>query len=450
MQPAVKPQPVEPFLKALARSGLLTDQQIEKAYQTAPAAARKKPELLAEYFVRTGMLSQFQSQKLLQGVEKGLVLGPYHVLAPVGRGGMGGTVFLARDTRDQRLLALKVLPPQKYREEERVLTRFRREMELSQKVSHPHLARAFESNVYHSIYFIAMEFIPGKSLSQKVASDGPLPVHRTARIFAQVCSAMHHAHQQGLIHRDLKPSNIMITPNGHAKVLDLGLALMEGEDLPEDKSILGGQGYIVGTMDYIAPEQVADPTGVDFRADLYSLGCSLYFTLTGQPPFPGGTSQQKIKRHLNEWPTLITEINPTVPAGFAAVIEHLMSKQPAQRPRSADEVRKQLLHWVGDEPALPMDTAADNANPREIFDLETDQMQEGSFWESMPGTIFVPSQVDSAAPRREFKSTKKESGKGFAGMSQRTLLIVACAAGGVLVLLALILVAVGMIMLNKH
>jgi serine/threonine protein kinase len=260
---------------------------------------------------------------------------------------------------------------------------------------------------------------------------------------------MHYAHQQGLIHRDLKPSNIMITPNGHAKVLDLGLALMEGEDLPEDKSILGGQGYIVGTMDYIAPEQVADPTGVDFRADLYSLGCSIYFTLTGQPPFPGGTSQQKIKRHLNEWPALISELNPTVPARFAAVIEHLMSKKPEQRPRSAEEVRKQLFPWLGDEPVLPMDTAADNANPREVFDLETDQMPEGSFWESMPGTIFVPSQVDNSGPRREFKPSKKDSEKGFAGMSQRTLLILACAAGGVLVLVALILVVVGMIMLNR-
>ncbi|HEV3146239.1 MAG TPA: serine/threonine-protein kinase [Gemmataceae bacterium] len=446
MQPAVKPQPVEPFLKAIARSGLLSDEQIQKAYQAAPTSIRKQPELLADYFVRTGVLSQFQSQKLLQGVEKGLVLGPYHVLAPIGRGGMGGTVFLARDARDQRLLALKVLPPQKYREEERVLTRFRREMELCQKVSHPHLARAFESNVYHNIYFIAMEFIPGKSLSQKVAGDGLLPVHRTARIFAQVCSALQYAHQQGLIHRDLKPSNIMITPNGHAKVLDLGLALMEGEDLPADKSILGGQGYIVGTMDYIAPEQVADPTGVDLRADLYSLGCSLYFALTGQPPFPGGTSQQKMKRHLNEWPTPVTEVNPTVPARFAVLIEHLMSKQPDQRPRSAELVRKQLQAWVGDEPVLPMDTAADNAHPREVFDLETDQMQEGSFWESMPGTIFVPAQVDSSAPRREFKPSKKEANKG---MSSRTLMILACVAGGILVALLLALVIVAMIMLKR-
>jgi serine/threonine protein kinase len=238
----------------------------------------------------------------------------------------------------------------------------------------------------------------------------------------------------------------MITPNGHAKVLDLGLALMEGEDLPEDKTIVGGQGYIVGTMDYIAPEQVADPTQVDFRADLYSLGCTMYFTLTGQPPFAGGTSKEKMKRHLTEWPTPITDVNPTIPAGFARLIEHLMSKKPDKRPGSADEVRKQLLAWVGDEPVLPMDTAADNANPREVFDLEVDKMPEGSFWESMPGTVFVPPQTDANAPRREFVPKKKEPGKG---MSPKTMMILACVAGGVLVVALLALVAIAMVMLKK-
>ncbi len=358
------------------------------AIKTAPDEVRTRHDYLADYFVRIGVLTQFQASKLLQGAERGLILGSYQMLSPLGRGGMG-SVYLARDVRDQRLVALKVLPPSKYREEERLLTRFRREMEMCQRVSHPHITRTFEVGVVQHVYFIAMEYVPGMTLRRKITEEGPLPVQRAARVFAQVAEALGHAHAQGLIHRDLKPANIMLTPNGHAKILDLGLALIEGEELPEDKSILGGQGYVVGTMDFIAPEQVADPTGVDARADLYSLGCSLYFVLTGQPPFPGGTSQQKLKRHLAEYPAPISELNPTIPAAFVKLTERLMAKRPQDRPDRAEDVRRFMQYWIGDEPELPIDVAADNSHPREIFDLENDQQPEGSFWETVPVTAFV-------------------------------------------------------------
>ena len=147
---------------------------------------------------------------------------------------------------------------------------------------------------------------------------------------AEVASALEHAHNQGLIHRDLKPSNIMITPNDHAKVLDLGLALMQGEQA--DLSVIGGQGYIVGTMDYIAPEQTADASKVDARCDVYALGCTLYFALTGQPPFPGGTNREKIQRHRREKPTPLAELRPDLPKGFVALVERLMEKDPRGRP----------------------------------------------------------------------------------------------------------------------
>ena len=300
-----------------------------------------------------------------------------------------GAVYLARDTRNQRLLALKVLPPQRYQQEERQLARFRREMEICPKVSHPHLTRTFESGVLNNVYYIAMEYVPGVTMRRRVADVGPLPVSRCARLFSQVCSALGHAHSQGLIHRDLKPANIMITPNGHAKVLDLGFALIEGEKLPEDKTIVGGQGYVVGTMDFVAPEQVADATGVDGRADLYSMGCTLFFALTGQVPFPGGTSQQKIRKHLNELPPIISDLNPTVPSGFAKLIEQLMAKDPNRRPSKAEDVRRFLLYWAGDEPELPMDMAVDNSDPHEVFDLKADGIQAGSVWDAMPVSVFV-------------------------------------------------------------
>jgi serine/threonine protein kinase len=391
------------FLKTVARSGLISDERLQKAVASASDVTLHHADQLADYLTQQGLLSAFQASKLLQGVDRGLVLGPYHILAPVGRGGMSA-VYLARDTRNQRLVALKVLPPQRYMQEERQLLRFRREMEICAKVSHPHLTRTFDSGVLNNVYYIAMEYVPGVTLRRKVADVGPLPVARCARLFAQVASALDHAHSQGLIHRDLKPANIMITPNGHAKVLDLGLALIEGEELPEDKTIVGGQGYVVGTMDFVAPEQVTDATGVDGRADLYSFGCSLFYALTGRPPFPGGTSQQKIRRHLNELPPSIADLNPTVPAGFVKLIEQLMSKRPEDRPARAEDVRRFLMYWAGDEPELPMDMAVDNADPHEVFDLQSDQIEAGSFWETVPVSVFVKNETKPAWDRPEKKS----------------------------------------------
>src|SRR5207248_609644 len=143
--------------------------------------------------------------------------------------------------------------------------------------------------------YIAMEFIPGQSLYKVVSGQGALPVARAAKLISEVCQGLEHAHGIGLIHRDLKPSNIMITPNDHAKVLDVGLAIIQGE-VASDRTIVGGQGYVVGTMDYLAPEQAEDALNVDARADIYGLGCTLYFVLTGRPPFPGGNALQKIMK----------------------------------------------------------------------------------------------------------------------------------------------------------
>src|SRR5262249_36605421 len=157
---------------------------------------------------------------------------------------------------------------------------------------------------------------PGQSLRQAVVKGGPMTVADAVRVASDVATGLAYAHTRGLIHRDLKPSNIMVTPEGRAKILDLGLALLLDEALP-DASIVGGAGYILGTMDYIAPEQAADATNVGPWSDIYALGCSLYFALTGTPPFPGGTSKQKMRWHRTADALPLTEINPMVPAGLA-------------------------------------------------------------------------------------------------------------------------------------
>jgi serine/threonine protein kinase len=345
---------VDSFLKTVLRSGLLSREQLEDVLRQAPGDLRDDPQGLANFLVKTGQLSRFQARKLLQGKSLGLVVGPFQILAPLGKGGMS-TVYLARDTRSALLVALKVLPPKKAREEERLLARFLREMEMSQRVAHPHLAQTYDVGVSQGVYYIAMEFIPGRSLYRLVSDEGALPVSRAARLFAEAASALEHAHCRGVIHRDLKPSNIMVTPNDHAKVLDLGLAIIQGE-IPKDHTVVGGEGYVVGTMDYIAPEQSTNAAKVDPRSDIYGLGSTLYFALTGQPPFPGGSALRKIKRHRKEEPTPVAELNPMVPAQFTAILNKMMAKRPEDRYESAEALRQDLLPWIGSAPVLPVET----------------------------------------------------------------------------------------------
>jgi serine/threonine protein kinase len=359
---------VEDFLKTVLRSGLLDREQLQQTLRTVPVDQRDNPDVLATHLVKAGKLTRFQSRKLLQGTALGLVLGPFQVLAPIGKGGMG-TVYLSRDMRSGQLVALKILPPKRAREEERLLARFRREMEMCQRVAHPNIAWTCEVGLCQGVHYIAMEFIPGKSLSRLVAAEGPLPVARAARLLAEVASALDHAHHQGIVHRDLKPSNIMVTPNDHAKLLDLGLALVRGES-GGDREVVGGQGYIVGTMDYISPEQADDPSKVDARSDLYSLGCTLYYALTGQPPFPGGTSAEKIQRHKTEAPTPVPQLNPNVPPAFIGLLRRLMARKPEQRPPSAAAVREELLAWAGGAATLPMDRPEDDGYREAVAKIE--------------------------------------------------------------------------------
>ncbi|MFO0824390.1 MAG: serine/threonine-protein kinase [Gemmataceae bacterium] len=175
---------------------------------------------------------------------------------------------------------------------------------------------------------------------------GDLKWARQPRLFADVAAGLSGLHERGLVHRDLKPSNVILTPDGRAKILDFGFAFAPGEPLPDDPSIVGGVGYIVGTMNYISPEQARDAISARPAADLYSLGCSLYCVLTGTPPFPGGTAKDKIRRQMTLNPTPIAELNPSVPVEFIRVVEKLMAKNPADRPPSAMAARELLLPFA--------------------------------------------------------------------------------------------------------
>ena len=367
--------PLENFLTTLRRSRLLDAGDLDRSLgRLRPASARA----FAEALIRSDDLTHYQADKLLRGRWQGLVLGPYSVLAPLGRGGMGTVVYLARDRRvaeslgDSVLLALKLLPDRKAVEDPKVLARFRREMEVGRRVEHPNVVRAFAAGDLDDVHYIALEFVPGKTLREVVIANGPLSVGDAARVFADVAAGLTHVHERGLVHRDVKPGNVMVRPDGRAVILDLGLAFAPGEPLPADPAIAGGKGYIVGTMDYLAPEQARHATAVGPAADLYGLGCTLYFALTGKPPFPAPDIKQKVRRHrLDPVP-----VAPGVPAEFAALVASLMAKTPTERPASAADVRDLLLPWA--TAAAPLSTV-DAVAAADAPGLDA------GLWEATPG-----------------------------------------------------------------
>ena len=243
---------------------------------------------LARRLLEHGWLTSYQAKKLLGGATRGFFLGGYRLMRPIGEGGMG-KVYLAIDDRREQV-AIKVLPPRKAAEEENALLRFRREMELSQRCVHPNLARTLAVGSEGDVHFMVMEYIPGKSLFDLVKNEGlgPLRVPDAAKLFLKVVDGLEAAHRAGLVHRDIKPSNIMITPLGEAKLLDLGLA----RALDDEKGLTRAN-TVLGTLDYASPEQLRDATKADARSDLYSLGCTLYFALSGEPAVRGGRHHQQ-------------------------------------------------------------------------------------------------------------------------------------------------------------
>ncbi|HET6572923.1 MAG TPA: serine/threonine-protein kinase [Fimbriiglobus sp.] len=338
------PSSVADFLRDLGRSRAVEPARVDRLYAEAPPDRRRLPDTFADHLVETGELTRYQADKLLAGEWQALTLGPYRLLCPLGRGGMG-IVYLAR--AEGPPVALKVLSPRQAAGEPRMLTRFMREIDVGLTLPpHPHLTRTLDAGASAGVHYLAMEYVPGRTVKQLVADSGPLAVGQAARVFADVAAGLHQAHLAGYIHRDLKPANIIVTPNGRAKVLDFGFALVRGEPAPTDPTVLGGPGYAIGTMDYIAPEQSANPMAAGPAADVYSLGCSLYFAVAGCPPFPGGTPQDKIRWQRTAVPPSASQINPTVPADFALLIERLMAKDPAARPQSAEEASQLLAAWA--------------------------------------------------------------------------------------------------------
>jgi serine/threonine protein kinase len=341
------------FLAGIIKSRLMDRNELKAALQGVPGFLHDNTKGLSDHLVQHGVLTRFQAGKLMMGVTRGLRLGPYMLLSPIARGGMA-TVYLARSAEDPRLLvAVKVLPPAMALQP-RHLARFVRECDLlADAPRHPNLCGFVSKGEDSGVHYLAMDFVPGQSLYRRIAERGPLEPSEAARVGAEVSRALGALHAAGIVHRDIKPSNILISPSGKAFVIDLGLAYRAGE-VGQPVDVVGGPGYIVGSMDFIAPEQTIDSSRVDGRADLYSLGCTLYFALAGKPPYPSaGTSKERMAAHRKLPVPSVREAVPEVSERFSQLIRSLMEKDPRSR--------------FGSPAVLAADLQLLAANPRDLF-----------------------------------------------------------------------------------
>ena len=334
------------FLSSLRRSGLLSRAQFQRVTSFLPDVARGR--VLARALVEKQWLTKFQAERLLVGRTDGFVLDQYVVLEELGRGGMG-RVYKARHRTMNRIVALKVLAPGLTRTD-RALDLFLREVRAVAQLVHPNLVTAFDANLVGDRYYLVLEYIDGPNLDQLVRSRGPLTVGQTCDFLRQAACGLQCAHAANMVHRDIKPANILVQRRaadggpGLVKISDFGLARLQDGPNPADRpgTIVTKPNTVMGTPDFLSPEQARNLHNTDIRSDLYSLGCTGYFLLTGRVPFPGGTSLEKLLRHNTDQPEPLEQLRPDVPAAVVALIRRLMSKVPADRFQTPAELAAAL------------------------------------------------------------------------------------------------------------
>ena len=281
----------------------------------------------------------------------------YRIMEEIGRGGMG-IVYRAEHLLMGRPVAIKLIHPRLVSHPQTV-ERFRREVKAAAKLSHSNIVAAFDAEQAGNVHFLVMEYVPGTDLASTVRRHGPLGVSAACECVRQTAMGLQHAHEKGMVHRDIKPHNLIFTPAGQIRILDFGLAgLVEEEalstagatpdelDFPPAAGPLTRLGAVMGTPDYIAPEQLIDSHSADIRADIYSLGCTLYFLLTGRPPFPGESSLQRLKARLDTTPPALHQVRREVPRALSAVALRMLARDPAVRFQTPGDVAAALAPFA--------------------------------------------------------------------------------------------------------
>lgn len=393
----VEPQ-TSRFWHMAEQSGLLDARALQAYWEEVPPEKRTPDSIdrrLARRAVETGTLTLWQAQQLLAG-RSGFQFDRYLLLAMIGEGGMG-RVYLAKDTRLDRKIALKVLSRERMNNP-RAVTRFRREAKIGAQLQHENLVRIYDQGEANGHHYLVMEYIEGKTVGRLIRSRGRLPPAIAARIARQIALGLEHARQKGMIHRDVNPMNILVDRLGTAKLTDLGLAIMAGEE-----GAVTRDGATVGTFDYIAPEQARSSRNVDTRTDIYSLGCSLYHMVTGRAPFPQRSLTEKLYGHQALEPEPLTRLAPGVPEALDAVVRRMMAKSPNDRFQTPLAVVSALEPLeCGPVPLSIMETAPivdpDGDGPVVVLEQEGDAVKTVAFDSAVVAA--EPAESPAAEPPR--------------------------------------------------
>jgi serine/threonine protein kinase len=339
------PSTAEEFLDLVLKSGLVPETRLFGYLNDLRTRTPLPADLnqLAGLLIRDGVLTYFQAEQFLLGKWRRFSIGNYKVLERLGSGAMG-TVYLCEHPLAHRRVAVKVLPIDRA-EDPAALERFYREARALAALDHPNIPRAYDIAQDGGLHFLVMEHVDGPSLREIVEKTGPMNVSRAAHYIRQGALALQHAREAaGIVHRDVEPSNILVDRSGVVKLIDMGLARFFHDE--EDIITKKYDEVVLGTPDYLSPEQALDSHSVDGRADIYGLGATFYYCLAGAPPFPEGSIAQKLIWHQVRQPKPIRELRPDVPEGMAAVLDRMMAKHPAQRYHTALAVAEALAPWT--------------------------------------------------------------------------------------------------------
>lgn len=336
--------PLEQFVRRLEDSGVIASDTLHNFLP--PKASPRDAEDLARELIRQQKLTKFQAEQVWQGNGRALVLGNYLLLDKIGQGGMGA-VYRAVHRRMQRTVAIKMLPPALMKNAP-AAARFQREVVAAAKLIHPNIVAAFDADEANGIHFLVMEYVEGIDLSAYVKKNGPFPVPQAVHYILQTAKGLEFAHGKGVIHRDIKPANLLLGKDGVVKILDMGLARIEGGTAGQDE--LTGSCAVMGTVDYMAPEQAMSTKHADARADIYSLGCTLFYLLTGKATFDGESLMAKLVAHRECPAPSLRSLRPDVPEQLESIFQRMVAKKVEERYQTMTEVIGDLQNCGRQEP----------------------------------------------------------------------------------------------------
>ncbi len=322
---------LDTFVEQLCASGVLPAPEVQALRaEHAPLDS----EQFARLLVKLKLLTAYQAKQVYAGKARALVLGNYLILEKLGQGGMG-MVLKARHRRMDRIVALKILAPEVVEDQE-MMARFRREVKAAARLEHTNIVIAYDADEAHGTHFFVMQYIEGSDLSQIVKTKGPLPVAQALDCILQAARGLEFAHKNGVIHRDIKPANLLLDNGGTVKLLDLGLARIEGDT--GTNADLTSTGEVMGTVDYMAPEQALDTRTADARSDVYSLGITLWYLLVGRPAYEGASLMRRLFAHREAPIPALQAVRDDIPDVVEALFRKMVAKQPAQRFQTMTEV----------------------------------------------------------------------------------------------------------------